>query len=119
VLFADRRLLERAVVNLIENGLHALGEEGVLGVRVRADSERVFIEVADSGGGVDPDILDRVFEPFFSTKATGSGLGLALVKKIAEDHGGGIELESTPGQGTRARLWLPAHDHPGSTEEGG
>jgi len=114
LLYADRRLLERAIVNLIENGLHALGEGGTLGVRVRADADRVLIEVQDSGGGVDPDIRDRVFEPFFSTKATGSGLGLALVKKIAEDHGGGIDLESEPGRGTRATLWLPAQarEHP-------
>jgi signal transduction histidine kinase len=108
-LYADRRLLERAIVNLIENGLHAVGEKGRLGIRVRADADRVLIEVEDSGGGVDPEIRDRVFEPFFSTKATGSGLGLALVKKIAEDHGGGVALESEPGRGTRATLWLPAH----------
>ncbi len=109
LLHADRRLLERAIVNLIENGLHAVGEKGRLGIRVRAAADRVMIEVEDSGAGVDPEIRDRVFEPFFSTKATGSGLGLALVKKIAEDHGGGVALESQPGLGTRATLWLPAH----------
>ena len=51
---------------------------------------------------------DRIFEPFFTTKTSGIGLGLALVKKIAEDHGGGVRLESEPGAGTRAILWLPA-----------
>jgi len=118
-LLADRRLLERAVVNLIENGLHAVGEQGRLEVRVRAERERVLIEVADSGAGVDPDIRDRVFEPFFSTKATGSGLGLALVKKIAEDHGGGVALVSEPGRETRATLWLPVPnngDHKGTKD---
>jgi len=69
---------------------------------------RVEIEVRDSGPGVAPEVRDRIFEPFFSTKTSGSGLGLALVKKIAEDHGGGVSLESTPGEPTRARLWLPA-----------
>jgi signal transduction histidine kinase len=64
--------------------------------------------VEDSGPGVEPGIRDLVFEPFFSTKTSGSGLGLALVKKIAEDHGGGVSLESTPGEGARAILWLPA-----------
>jgi two-component system sensor histidine kinase HydH len=68
----------------------------------------VEIEVRDSGPGVAPEVRDRIFEPFFSTKTSGSGLGLALVKKIAEDHGGGVTLESTPGEPTRARLWLPA-----------
>jgi signal transduction histidine kinase len=63
--------------------------------------------VEDSGDGLDPEIAARAFEPFFSTKTGGSGLGLALVKKIAEDHGGGVELETSRESGTRAVLWLP------------
>jgi signal transduction histidine kinase len=79
-------------------------------VRLRnPEPGRVEIEVADSGPGLDPEVRERVFEPFFSTKTAGSGLGLALVKKIAEDHGGGVRLDSEPGAGTRAILWLPAH----------
>jgi signal transduction histidine kinase len=108
-VLADRRLLERAIVNLLENALQAVGDGGHIAVRLRCPSpERVEIEVADSGPGLDPEIRDRVFEPFFSTKTAGSGLGLALVKKIAEDHGGGVRLEGEPGEGTRAILWLPA-----------
>jgi len=107
----DRRLLERAVVNLVENALQAVGEEGRIRVRLRAVDEgrRVEFEVLDSGPGVDPEIRSRIFEPFFSTKTSGSGLGLALVKKIAEDHGGGVALESSPG-GTRAVMWIPTAD---------
>jgi len=107
---ADRRLLERAIVNLLENALQAVGDAGSIRVslRTRDDGRRVEIEVRDSGPGVAPEVRDRIFEPFFSTKTSGSGLGLALVKKIAEDHGGGVSLESTPGEPTRARLWLPA-----------
>jgi two-component system, NtrC family, nitrogen regulation sensor histidine kinase NtrY len=107
---ADRRLLERALVNLLENALQAVGEAGSIRVslRTRDEGRRVEIEVRDSGPGVAPEARDRIFEPFFSTKTSGSGLGLALVKKIAEDHGGGVSLESTPGEPTRALLWLPA-----------
>jgi signal transduction histidine kinase len=105
---ADRRLFERAVVNLLENALQAVGDSGRITVRLRrVEGGRLQIEVEDSGPGVVPEIRDRVFEPFFSTKTSGSGLGLALVKRIAEDHGGGVSLEDAPGGGTRAVLWLP------------
>jgi two-component system nitrogen regulation sensor histidine kinase NtrY len=106
----DRRLIERAALNLIENALQAVGEKGTIRVRLRRGDEgrRVEVIVEDSGRGMEPEVRDRVFQPFFSTKTSGSGLGLALVKKIAEDHGGGVTLESAAGQGTRATLWLPA-----------
>jgi signal transduction histidine kinase len=105
---ADRRLFERAVVNLLENALQAVGDSGRITVRLRrVEGGRLQIEVEDSGPGVVPEIRDRVFEPFFSTKTSGSGLGLALVKRIAEDHGGGVSLEDAPEGGTRAVLWLP------------
>jgi signal transduction histidine kinase len=107
-IHGDRRLIERAIVNLLENALQAVGESGSIRVQVLADDGRVRIEVDDSGPGIDPEMKDRVFEPFFSTKTGGSGLGLALVKKIAQDHGGGVALVSQPGNGTRASLWFPA-----------
>src|SRR4029079_12790457 len=90
------------------NALQAVGEAGDIHVRLRGeDGQRGVIEVVDSGPGGDPEIRSRLFEPCFSTKTSVSGLGLALVKKIAEDHGGGVALESPPGGGTRAILWLP------------
>jgi signal transduction histidine kinase len=107
---ADRRLLERALVNVLENALQAVQDQGRVVVRLReeVDPRRVVIEVTDSGPGLGPEARRRVFEPFFSTKSDGSGLGLALVKKIAEDHAGGVSLEGPPGEGTRVVLWLPA-----------
>ena len=105
----DRRLIERAVVNLLQNALQAVGEAGVIRVRVEPDADRthVLVTIEDSGPGLDDEARRNLFRPFFSTKEGGSGLGLALVRKIAEDHGGEVSLESEPGQGTRARLRLP------------
>jgi two-component system sensor histidine kinase FlrB len=98
------------VVNLLENALQAVGEHGAIRVRLRSadGGRRAEIEIADTGAGIDAAVKDRLFEPFFSTKTSGSGLGLVLVKRIAEDHGGGVSLETAPGGGTRAVLWLPA-----------
>lgn len=106
-VLGDRRLLERALVNLIENALQAVGEAGWVEATVGRNDGKAFVTVTDSGPGIDPLVRSRLFEPFFSTKAMGSGLGLALVKKIAEDHGGGVQLESNPGDPTRMTLWLP------------
>jgi signal transduction histidine kinase len=109
----DRRLFDRALVNLVENALQALaGEPGQVTVSVRAAEGRAIVEVADSGPGMEPAVRARLFEPFFSTKVAGGGLGLVLVKKIVEDHGGGVDLDSAPGQGTRVKIWLPAEDSP-------
>lgn len=102
----DRRLLERAVVNLIENALQAIGEEGHVQVTLHADGSSVEIGIEDDGPGLAPELRERVFEPFFSTRTGGSGLGLPLVRKIAEDHGGSVSLESAPGR-TRAAIRLP------------
>lgn len=104
----DRRLLERALLNLIENALQAVGDAGVVTVHVRLEKDgepRLVVEVEDSGVGLEGEAQARAFEPFFSTKTGGSGLGLALVRKIAEDHGGGATIEGRPGS-TRARMWL-------------
>jgi nitrogen fixation/metabolism regulation signal transduction histidine kinase len=108
----DRRLLERAVLNLLENALQAVGERGEIAVSLGSRDGRVELAIEDDGPGLDPEIRARVFEPFFSTKTGGSGLGLALVKKIAEDHGGGVTLTSQAGERTRALLWLPADAEP-------
>jgi signal transduction histidine kinase len=105
----DRRLLERAIVNLLENALQAVADHGAVHLSVRAcDGDRlVEIEVSDSGPGLSEEARARIFEPFFSTKTGGSGLGLALVRKIAEEHGGTASLETGPGH-TVALVRLPA-----------
>ncbi len=102
----DRRLLERAIVNLIENALQAVGDKGNVRLEVAPKDGHVEISVEDDGPGLPKEVRSRAFEPFFSTKTGGSGLGLPLVRKIAEDHGGAVRLESEPGR-TRAVMRLP------------
>ncbi len=72
------------------------------------DGERAVVEVTDDGVGIAPEHRDRIFLPFFTTKPAGTGLGMSIVKKIVDLHGGDIAVESAPGRGTRVRISLPA-----------
>jgi signal transduction histidine kinase len=110
-LRADSRLLRQALVNLFLNALQAMPKGGEL--RVRADAATVAgqpaaqIVIRDTGPGVPPDARQRIFQPFFTTKATGTGLGLAVVKRIIEGHRGDIALaDATPGAEFRLRIPL-------------
>jgi signal transduction histidine kinase len=102
---ANAALIERAVVNLLHHAVEAVGGSGQVVVELRPEAGGALVEVTDSGPGLDPESADRGCEPFFSTRSRGSGLRLALVQKIAEAHGGGVEL--LPGAGGRVRMWLP------------
>jgi PAS domain S-box-containing protein len=117
-VWVDQEALYRALVNLVANALDAMPRGGTLTLRVtwseaetlvggRAAARRVAVEVEDSGTGIEPADLDRVFNPFFSTKEGGTGLGLALTQKIIEDHGGSIDVRSAPGAGALFRIVLP------------
>jgi len=117
-VWADQEALYRALVNLVANALDAMPRGGTLALRVgwseaetlagaRPGGRRVAIEVEDSGVGIEPADLDRVFNPFFSNKEGGTGLGLALTQKIVEDHGGSIDVRSAPGAGALFRIVLP------------
>ncbi|MFO7694778.1 MAG: HAMP domain-containing sensor histidine kinase [Vicinamibacterales bacterium] len=106
----DRSLLGRALTNMIENALHAMPRGGSLEIRGRlsAGAHAVILEVRDSGVGMDPAALARIFEPYFSTKAVGTGLGLTIAKRNVELHGGTITVESAPGRGTTVHVEIPA-----------
>jgi two-component system phosphate regulon sensor histidine kinase PhoR len=108
----DRVSLERAVVNLVHNAIKFTPEGGRIEIAARPDAGGVTIEVLDTGVGIEPADLPRVFERFFKAdrarRAGGTGLGLALVKHTAEAHGGRVEAESRLGEGSRFRMWLPA-----------
>jgi len=99
-------LLTQCLVNLVKNGLEAMPDGGRLVVSTRLDRDMLALSVADTGRGIPPENLDKVFNPFFSTKDQGAGLGLAMTKKIVEEAGGRVLLESTPGQGTTVTLLL-------------
>jgi signal transduction histidine kinase len=102
----DRTLLARALTNIIENALHAMPGGGTLSI-VGADGDPVRLSISDTGVGVDPEALARIFEPYFSTKATGTGLGLTIAKRNIEMSGGTIEVESVRRRGTTVTLGLP------------
>ena len=109
-VLGDERALRRLLSNLLKNAFEAQPARGRPTVRTLAEGGAVRLEVEDRGPGMPPEVLSRAFDPGFSTKGRGSGVGLFLARAIAEQHGGGILLESTPGQGTLARVRLPAAD---------
>jgi signal transduction histidine kinase len=114
----DAERLRRVVINVFDNACQAMAEGEVgqsddgqpghsLSVRTRRTGGRVEIVFEDTGPGIQPDARDRIFEPLFSTKGFGVGLGLTVVKQVMTQHGGDVEIESEPGRGTRVCLWLP------------
>jgi signal transduction histidine kinase len=106
-VFVDRTLIARGLANVIENALHAMPGQGVLTLDATADAQFVTLRVRDTGVGMDTDALERVFEPYFSTKTTGTGLGLPIARRNVELNGGAIEVESIKGQGTVVLVRLP------------
>jgi len=109
VAWIDPGQIQRVLVNLIKNALEALGGRGAITLRVRrGPAADVVLEVEDSGPGMDSVTLESAGRPGFTTKSSGSGLGLTLVQRIVEQHGGRFELASTPGAGTRAVVTLSA-----------
>jgi signal transduction histidine kinase len=112
----DAHRLREAIANLVTNAVEATGEAGGVvtvstacphGDRADVVPSAVYVSVADTGPGIEPDIMDKIFYPFFTTKAGGSGVGLATVQKIITGHGGCVEVSSEPGRGANFRIVLP------------
>ncbi len=106
----DRAQLKQAFYNLIKNALQAMRAGGILRVRTTADDEHATVEFIDTGHGIPAEQIGRIFEPYFTTKPDGSGLGLMIVQRIVREHGGTIDVESDPGRGTTVRLKLPIYE---------
>lgn len=110
-LFADRQKIQQVILNLLQNAIdatHGNGEIRVLANRFTDHGDKVEIVVMDDGMGIGKDMLSSIFDPFFTRKADGHGLGLFIVHNIIEEHGGTISVDSNPGKGTSFTIVLPA-----------
>jgi PAS domain S-box-containing protein len=106
-ILGDREQLAQVVLNLVMNALEAMKEGGTLRLDVGPVAGKVHLVVADTGAGINASVLPQVFDPFFTTKEAGTGLGLTIVRKIVERHGGEVQIESRRGVGTKVTVILP------------
>jgi two-component system, sporulation sensor kinase E len=106
----DVTQMQQVLVNLIKNAMQAMTRGGTLTLQTGEGSDGIWVSVGDSGGGIPQEQINRIFEPFYTTKKKGSGLGLMIVQRIVRSHGGTIELESQTGRGTVFRIRLPLHE---------
>ena len=106
----DATQLQQVLVNLVKNAIQAMTTGGTLTLQTGETGDSVWVSVADTGGGIPQEQINRIFEPFYTTKKKGTGLGLMIVQRIVRAHGGKIEVESRVGQGTTFRIWLPSHE---------
>ncbi len=116
VLSIDAERLRRAIVNVVENACQAMLvnqqpghyiDDSRLAIETRQEKQGVAISITDSGSGISSDVLEKIYEPLFSTKGFGVGLGMSVVKQIVEQHGGNVIIDSELGKGTTVTVWLP------------
>ena len=110
LVYADKHLVEQAIINMITNAAEALkgtGEPGYIQVATQETPAAVLITIKDSGPGIPLAIRDKIFDPYFTTKSDGSGIGLSLCQRIITDHGGNIEVSSSDMGGTQFVIRIP------------
>lgn len=110
LLELDRDQMKQAFYNVIKNAIEAMNQRGTLRIRTDKDDTHVLITFHDSGSGISPENLSRVFEPYFSTKKSGTGLGLLVVRRIVREHGGELSIQSEEGRGLTLSIRLPYLD---------
>jgi signal transduction histidine kinase len=103
----DTDLMKQAILNIVLNGVQAMGNGGTLTIHSRRSADNVITEIRDEGTGIPPEVQDKMFELYFTTKKGGSGIGLAETTKILQWHYGTVEFESLEGRGTTFRMCLP------------
>jgi PAS domain S-box-containing protein len=106
----DRDQIRQALYNVIRNSFQAMGTNGKIRVATGCDDTHVWVSIGDTGGGIDPKAADKIFQPYFTTKEDGNGLGLLVVQRIVRAHGGEIELRSAAGKGLLFTIRLPRDD---------
>jgi signal transduction histidine kinase len=99
--------MKQAFYNVIKNSLEAMKRRGILHIRTDIDEKHVIIRFVDTGGGMSAENLGRVYEPYFTTKPAGTGLGLLIVRRIVREHGGELSIESNEGKGLTLTIRLP------------
>lgn len=107
VIVADPEKIHQIIINLALNAVDASSPGGEIQVALRADGKSAVLTIKDYGSGIEPSTLQRIFDPFYTTKSKGTGLGLAVVKSIVERHAGTIAVESKPGEGSRFTVKFP------------
>lgn len=107
LLDLDRDQIKQAFYNIIKNALQAMGTGGLLRISITRNDTHAVVGFTDNGSGIASEDVTRIFEPYFTTKETGSGLGLLIVRRIVRDHGGELEMQSEVGRGTTVRILLP------------
>src|SRR5215472_5704697 len=110
LLQLDRDQMKQAFYNVIKNSVEAMHRHGTLRIRTDLDDTHVIVRFADTGGGMSAENLSHVFEPYFTTKPSGSGLGLLIVRRIVREHGGELSIESSQGKGLTLTIRLPFID---------
>ena len=106
----DRHQIKQAIYNVIKNSLQAMVNGGMLCVQTDMDDNHVTLQFTDTGGGIPAEHMARIFDPYFTTKPTGSGLGLMIVRRIVREHGGEIDIVNDEGRGISLTLRLPLRD---------
>ena len=103
----DEASMRGALMNIMLNAIEAMPKGGVLNIKVDQTDEMIRLEIADTGPGIDEEQVKKIFEPFYTTKAQGLGLGMPYARKIIEQHGGTISLSSQLGKGTTISIVIP------------
>src|SRR6202042_3276852 len=103
----DRNQIKQAFYNVIKNSFQAMKSEGILHIKTDLDENYAQVIFTDTGGGISPDDMSKIFDPYFTTKKSGSGLGLMIVRRIVREHRGEIDIVSHEGQGLTLTIRLP------------